>query len=502
MAASESEHIHHPSSVQSGAHGEGHGGISGGHYPGMWVFPNPRVITRDLSAKVAAMPRLFNMALLATGVLFVLAIVGFVARAVSDGFDDHAPWGYYMAMFSFVFSITSAAPIAGVAFRFTKSHWRRPLSRISELFAVVGILNIVMFIPMMFVLPPLANPAGHGGTSSVQSGLELRRSIWFEGPIGAPHAWDLLGVVFLAITALAILWISAKPDMAQLLYNGGLTATGIRGLLYRLLAGGWYGTKRQWNAQKAGLAMLGAFYFMLLIYVHFIISSDYGQSMIPGWKDSIFPVFYSLTSLQVALGTCLIILYVMRRWGGFQDYYGRSPFWAASKVQLGLTLLWAYHLFAFFITYWYGRLVVEQNIIKYLFTQSYGWLFAANLAFSFAIPFLILLWNPMRRSAWGPPLAGLSAAIGALMFSVRIFVGGFNAGNVYAYFLETVPPPVYPDLWDVFMLFGGIGAAAFVYLLATKLLPIMSVWEMKEGALYQKMAPYMRGEYLVLAKPE
>ena len=491
MSASESEHLHH-----GVAHGEGHGGISGGHYPGMWVFPNPRVITQDMSGKIAAMPRLFNMGLLVAGVLFVLGIVGFVARAATDGFDDHAPWGYYMAVFSFVFMVTSAAPIAAVAFRFTKSHWRRPLSRISELFAVVGILNLVMFIPMMFVLPPIANPdpSGHD--------LEVRRTIWFEGPIGAPHAWDLLGVIFLAVTALAILWISAKPDMAQLLYNGGLTATGLRGWLYRRLAGGWYGTKRQWNAQKAGLAMLGAFYFMLLIYVHFIISSDYGQSMIAGWKDSIFPVFYSLTSLQVALGTCLIILYILRRWGGFQDYYGRSPFWAASKVQLGLTLLWAYHLFAFFITYWYGRLLVEQNIIKYLFTQSYGWLFAANLAFSFAIPFLILLWNPMRRSAWGPPLAGLSAAIGALMFSVRVFVGGFNSGNVYAHFIETVPPPVYPDVWDVFMLAGGIGAAVFVYMLATKLLPILSVWEMKEGALYQKMAPYIRGEYLVLAKPE
>ena len=37
---------------------------------------------------------------------------------------------------------------------------------------------------------------------------------------------------------------------------------------------------------------------------------------------------------------------------------GQAPFWAASKVLLGLTLLHTYHLFAFFITYWYGRLEV------------------------------------------------------------------------------------------------------------------------------------------------
>ena len=493
MAASESEHLHHGT-----AHGEGHGGSSGGHYPGMWIFPNPRVITRDIAGKAASMPRGFTLALLASGILLVLGVVGFVARAAADGFDDRAPWGYYMASFSFVFMVTSAAPVAAVAFRFTKSHWRRPLSRVSELFAVVGILNIIMFIPMMLILPPIANPnAGHGNGHD----LDIRRTIWFEGPVGAPHAWDLAGVIALAVTALFILWLSAVPDMAE----ARLTARGFRGWLYRRLSGHWYGAKKQWQAQKAGLALLGAFYFMTLIFVQFIISSDYAQSMIPGWKDSIFPVFYSLTGFQVALGTCLIILYIMRRWGGFQEYYGKSPFWSASKIQLGLTLLWAYHLFAFFITYWYGRLAVEQNIIKYLFTQSYGGLFVANLALSFAIPFLLLLWNPVRRSAWGPPLAGLSAAAGALMFSLRVMVGGANSGNIYAAFLDHVPAAAYPDLWDIFIVTGATGAAAFTYLLATRILPLISVWEVKEGALYQRLAtftPTGKGEYLVLAKPE
>ena len=441
-------------------------------------------MTRDLAGKTSARPAMFTFALLLSGILLLLGVVGFVARASIDGFGDRAPWGYYMATFSFVFMITSAAPVAAVAFRFTKSHWRRPLSRVSELFAVVGILNVIMFIPMMLILPPIANPGAVHGHA-----LEVRRTIWFEGPIGAPHAWDLAGVVALAVVALAILWLSAVPDMAE----ARLTARGFRGWLYRRAAGHWYGTRRQWNAQKAGLALLGAFYFMILIFVHFIISSDYAQSMIPGWKDSIFPVFYSLTGLQAALGTCLIVLYVMRRWGGYQEYYGKSVFWSASKILLGLTLLWAYHLFAFFITYWYGRLLVEQNIIKYLFAQSYGGVFLANLMLSFAIPFLILLWNPVRRSAWGPALAGLSAVAGALMFSIRVFVGGANSGDIYAPFLNTVPAAAYPDLWDIFIVAGGLGAAVFFYLLATKLLPLMSVWEVKEGAPLPAYGPVHPG---------
>ena len=502
MAATETEHIHHGQ-----AHGEDHGGVSGGHYPGMWVFPDPRQMTRDMAGKARRAARgPWPWASPSPLALLVLGVVGFVARAAADGFDDRAPWGYYMATFSFVFMITSAAPVAAVAFRFTKSHWRRPLSRVSELFAVVGIFNIITFIPMMLILPPILNPdASHVGAHE----LEIRRTIWFEGPIGAPHAWDLAGVIGLAVTALFILWLSAVPDMAQLNAElrrrnaeTGQNNSKFRILIFRILAGHWFGTKRQWNAQKAGLALSGAFYFMLLVFVQFIISSDYAQSMIPGYKDAIFPVFYTLTGFQVALGTCLIILYVMRRWGGYHEYYGKAVFWSASKVQLGLTLLWAYHLFSFFITYWYGRLVVEQNVIRYLMGDSYGGVFTANVLLSFVIPFLLLLWNPVRRSAWGPPLAGLSAALGALMFSVRIFVGGANSGNVYAALLDHVPAPVYPDLWDIFMVIGGIGGAAFIYLVATRILPVLSVWEVKEGALYQRMSRFIRGEYMVLAKPE
>ena len=490
MAASESEHIHHGQ-----AHGESHGGVSGGHYPGMWVFPDPRQMTRDMAARLSSMPGPMTLGLLLTFALLVLGVVGFVARAAADGFDDRAPWGYYMATFSLVFMITSGAPVAAVAFRFTKSHWRRPLSRVSELFAVVGVFNIITFIPMMLILPPILNPdTSHLGAHE----LEIRRTIWFEGPIGAPHAWDLAGIVGLAVCSLFILWLSAVPDMAE----ARNTTSGVRGALYRLLASHWYGTKRQWNAQKAGLALLGAFYFMLLVFVQFIISSDYAQSMIPGYKDAIFPVFYTLTGFQCALGLCLIILYVMRRWGGYGEYYGKAVFWSASKVLLGLTLLWAYHLFSFFITYWYGRLFLEQNVIRYLMGDSYGGVFTANVALSFVIPFLLLLWNPVRRSAWGPPLAGLSAILGALMFSVRMFVGGANSGNVYAAFLDYVPAAVYPDIWDIFMVLGGIGGAAFVYLVATRILPVLSVWEVKEGALYQKMSRFIKGDYLVLAKPE
>ncbi len=464
-----------------------------GHYPaGMWVFPNAAEITGDMTARTRAMPTGFRRAVAVSGVLFALGVIGFIARAVSDGFSDYMPWGYFAAMFFFVFMVTGTAPLAAVAFRFTKSHWRRPLTRVSELFAVVGVVNTILFIPLLVLMPPIQNTVGGEHT------LEIRRTIWFEVPIGAPHWWDFLGVAFLGIASLGILWLTAMPDMAENRAN----STGFRRSVYNLLAGHWYGAKRQWEIQKAGIALLGAFYFMLLIYVHFILTTDYAQSLVPGWKDSIFPPLFSLTSFQSSLGLILIVLYVMRRWCGYEQYIGISTFWSASKLLLAFTLLWAYHTFAFFITYWFGRLEVEQNIIMYFFLGSYAGVFVANLILTFIAPFLILLWNPVRKTAWGPTLAGVCALAGALMFNIRVFVGSFNAGDIYAIFLDHVPAPVYPDVWDVFMVLGGVGFAALVFLAATKIIPIMSVWEVKEGTKYQSMQTLIRGEYLVLAKPE
>jgi len=467
-------------------------------YPAdMWVFPNSRRISWDVGEKTRSMPSIYKLALVATGVLAVLGIVGFILRLTTDGFtaNGHGPWGYYAAAFAYVFLITGAAPLVAVAFRFTKSHWRRPMSRIGELFAVVGVLNFILYIPLIFILPSINNPNFGAG---VHGELATRRTIWMEVPFGAPHLWDFLGLFALAVTSLAILWVSATPDMAE----ARSSATGLRKLKYNLLSRHWFGTGRQWNHQKANLAILGALYFMMLIFVQFLIVSDYAMSLIPGWKDSILPPLYTVTGFQSALSLILVIAFVMRRWGGYRDYIGISPFWSASKIQLGLTLLWTYHLFAFFITFWYGRLEVEQNVLRYLLFESYGPIFWANLLFIFFIPFFILMWNPLRKCDWGPALAGVSILLGNLLFHIRMFVGAFNAGDIYDLGLSKVPPAVLPDIWDIFMVIGILGLAVFLYLVAAKIIPLLSIWEVKEGALYQSKGRLYHGEYMILAKPE
>ena len=122
------------------------------HYPhDMWVFPDAQSATQDVASKTASTPGVLKLGIAIAGVLAVLGIVGFVLRMTTDGFADYGAWGYYAAIFSFIFIITSSAPLVAVAFRLTKSHWRRPISRISELFALVGVVNVILYLSLIHI---------------------------------------------------------------------------------------------------------------------------------------------------------------------------------------------------------------------------------------------------------------------------------------------------------------------------------------------------------------
>lgn len=489
---------------------------SNGHSPAVEAELTSQGVTEHLSRKVFSFDGRFSIAVAGLAILVILGIIGFVVRVNNDGLSDstRGAWGYYAAMFGFLLVTAGSAPVVAVAFRWTKSHWRRPLSRASEMFALVGLLNILWFIPLMMLLPDInladtvtaANPEG---ITSFEVGID-RRTIWFEVPIGAPLWWDTLALVFLVLCGLAILWVSARPDMAAVAQRG----TGWRAGLLSRLSMGWRGSEREWKLQGASLAVLGAFYFMLLVLVHTLISLDFALSLVPGWKDSIFAPYHVLTGIQAAGGTILVTMFLMRTLGGYRDYLGLDPFWCFSKVLLGVTLLWGYFWFSEFMTFWYGRDPTEQSVIKLIMFESYRTAFLFNLFFSFIIPLAMLIWNGVRKSVIGPTIAGASVVIGAFFMMVRIYVPAFNipqediGAHTIAEFEELSGPvaaqllPVLPDVWDVFMIMGGLGGVALIFLLGTKLLPVMSMWETKEGLLYVLRRPFMKGHYMVLGKPE
>ena len=194
----------------------------------------PAGLTHDLLAKHETTGNLFWIAVVLCGVLFVLGIVGFALR-LQDGVNNSVVWGYHAAVFTFILTTAQAAPLVAIVTRMTKSHWRRPISRSAELFTVVGLFNILLFIPLLWVLPSLE---------------DNRRSLWFYNdlqiPAHMPHIMATLALLLLIITGVMLLWVSSLPDLAAI--RDG--STGRRQRLFARLAYGWHGTSRQWHTQR------------------------------------------------------------------------------------------------------------------------------------------------------------------------------------------------------------------------------------------------------------
>ena len=453
--------------------------------------------TQDMLGRHAVTGPRYRRALWITGLLLVVGVAGFIARAVSDGFDERLPWGYFAATVAFLLTTAGSAPLIVIALRMVKAHWRRPLARISEMYAVVGVLTLPMFIPLLFLVPSAAG----------------RRTFWFQdtdpqtlgmgsvGKIpGAPHVWMTLIVAFLVVAGLALLWVSSRPDMAMLRNRGSgrLSSWG------RRLAGSWRGTTKQWKVFQIGLGLLGGFFFITLIGVHVLFSIDFAMALVPGWRDSIFPVFQALSALQAGLATVVLTLFLVRRYGGLEQYIHMEHFWGASKILLGLTLLWFYFGWSGFIIFWYGRQPVEQNLLQLLMFGPYKVVFYLSFALCFVAPFLTLLWNGVRRSTWGPPLASAFIVTGALFEKIRLYVASYSIpmDQITNHTLEAVPSIHYPDVFDIMMVLGGISGGVFLMLLAARVIPVLSLWEMAEGIRLRAIRPFLRTEVEVMGKPD
>ncbi len=467
--------------MHDGASQNGHG-----------TLQTPASVTRDLLERHERSGSGFKRAVIVLAVLFAVGVVGFVLR-FADGFDDASAWGYHAALFAFILASAQAAPMVAIVPRLAKAHWRRPISRAAELFAVVGILNLLIFIPLLWVLP------------SMEDG---RRTLWFFGdlrwPAYTPHVAATLALLALVVVGLMLLWVSSLPDLAAIRDS----SEGGKKRFAAWLAHGWHGTSRQWHMQYHRLGILGAFYFMMLVFVHFLIAVDFNMALIPGWIDALFPATQAHNALQAGVAIAIIGMFLLRKFGGWGDYIGLDQFWALGKLLFALSLLWFWFWFSSFNILWYGAKPNERAAIELTMVGPYLWAFMAAFILLFVVPLFAMIWNPLRKSIWGPTIIAFGVLIGLLLDRVRLYVAAYSVDGIgdpavdKHHALEHIPGTILPGLPDVMIWVGGLAGIALVYMLASRIFPLINIWEQKELLLYKKHKPFHRTEVLVLGKKD
>ena len=460
---------------------------NGSSHNGHGALTTPKAVEDDLLDKGTLRGSTFRIAVIVFAALSVLGVVGFVIR-LTDGIGNTPVWGYHAALFAFILTAAQGAPMVAIAPRIANAHWRRSISRVAELFGLVGIVSFIIYIPVAWVLP------------SMEDG---RRTLWFYGelhmPAHMPEITVTLVLLALTVNGLWLLWVSAMPDFAMLRDR----STGTKKLWYGRLARGWVGTSGQWHWQKHRLGILGAFYFMMLVTAHFAFSIDFAVALVPGWVDALYPATHAHNSLQAGVAITLIAMFVMYRFGGYKDYITLDQFWGLGKLLFALSLLWFWFWFSSFIVFWFGAKPAEEAVLDLLFVGPYLPIFFIVFMFAFFVPLWSMIWNPLRKSVWGPVVIACGVLIATLFDRIRVYVSAFSVSeSTDKHQLVEIPDAVLPGLPDVLIWVGGISACILIYMLGTRIIPPINIWEQKELLLYRIHKPFHRTEVQVLGKPE
>ena len=445
-------------------------------------LPTHREVAQDVLGRFSVLGARYWGWVTVLGFLFVLGVVGFIIR-LAEGFGDEnrANWGYFVATMAFILTTFTAMPVISAGLRLTKANWRRPFTRVTENMAITSLLLVLMLIPALFALPSIKG----------------RLTIWFEFPLGAPGLWDIIGYGSLALIGLALLWTVALPDLAAARDH---LPPSPRQRFIKLLALGWVGGLRQWRVLYKGSLLLGGFYLLTYPLVQTLMVSDFHHGLIPGLKDAIIPATVVVNGLQGAVGMTLVTMYLMRRIGGYEHYFSVEQFWALSKPLLAFSLLWFYFWWASFITFWYGRQPGESEVIRLLVLDEYRGALMASFFLNFLGPLIALVWNPVRRSIWGPALVGGGIILGALINQVRLYVSAFSVDDPTLHVMDPRPATQWPAAPDILIMVGAISGCVLLFMLVSKIIPVVSIWEVGEGLRLVKVRRYLNRYARVIAK--
>ncbi len=413
-------------------------------------------------------------------VLGVAGVVAYIARLAGDG--GRASWAYPTVVLMVFISFVAAAPLVAYASRAARGYWGLPSRRIAELFVIPSLLSMVILIPVLATVPPLKG----------------RANLWFDFGWGAPFLTDALALGIMLAAGLALLWVGLVPDLAA---NAG-DMERLPGW-QRMLLLNWKGSARNWKTVRVSVKLLGAFYLMAYIFVAIVLTTDLGQSLMPGWRSGIFPAYHAITGIQGGIAAVIVVSWLIRRFSPEAgQFIGNEQARSLGKLLMGLTLLWFYFFWSDFIVVWYGRQPSEIAAVQVQVAGVYLVPFLIAVSLQLLIPISFLIFNGVRRNLNRLAPVALIIIIGQVFDRIRLFVPAMTSADPFAHQFEELPAAVGPDLIDILFIVGFFALAALGYLWAARRFPIHSGWELREGAMLREKRKYMNTEVLVLGKPD
>ena len=413
-----------------------------------------------------------------TGTLLAIALWGLFAwstqlrRGLSvTGLNVPVYWGLYITNFVFFIGISHAGTLISAILRLAQAEWRRSITRSAEVITV-----LVLFFGMGCVILDLGRP-------------DRAFNVLFHGNFTSPLLWDVTSVSMYLTGSILYLYLPLIPDIAIL-----RDCLPRRRWFYRPLALGWTGTPGQQRVLNRAIAVMAVIIIPIAVSVHTVVSWVFAMTVQPMWHSTIFGPYFVVGAIFSGIGALIIAMAIIRRAYHLEDYLKPIHFNNLGLLLLVMTLLWFYFTFAEFLTTYYGAEPTHMIVFLSKTEGSFSPLFWTMVVTCFVVPFTLLANHKTRGTIWGCVAASISVEVGMWLERFLIVVPSLSNPRLPMTAASYVPSWVE---WSLFAAF--VATFMLLYALFTKLFPIVSIWEVKEGREHsiqevtERVASYLPG---------
>jgi molybdopterin-containing oxidoreductase family membrane subunit len=395
-------------------------------------------------------------------VMLLLGAIGYLFTAGVGiwGINIPVAWGVAITNFVWWIGIGHAGTLISAILLLLRQKWRTSINRFAEAMTLFAVACAALF-PILHLGRPwlfywlIPYPSTMG--------------VWPQ--FRSPLVWDFFAVSTYGTVSLLFWYVGLFPDLATLRDRA-------RGrfsyAIYGILAMGWRGDAAHWHRYETAYVLLAALATPLVVSVHTIVSFDFAVATVPGWHSTIFPPYFVAGAIFSGFAMVATLAIPLRRFYHLEDFITLRHIDYMARIMLATGLMVAYGYLLESFNAWYSGNIFEQYIYWDRAFGPYGLLYWALIVCNILIP--QAFW--FRRARTNVPLVFVLA----LLINVGMWLERYVivVQSLHASFVPASWHIYLPTFWDYATFIGTIGLFLMLLFLFIRVLPMISIFELRE----------------------
>jgi molybdopterin-containing oxidoreductase family membrane subunit len=402
----------------------------------------------------------FGISFLLMNLLFVAVAHLLITGIGIWGINIPVAWGFAIINFVWWIGIGHAGTLISAILLLLRQRWRTSINRFAEAMTLFAVACAGLF-PILHL--------GRPGFAYWLFPYPNTMGLWPQ--FRSPLVWDVFAVTTYATVSLLFWYIGLIPDLATLRDRARHR---FARMAYGMLAMGWRGSAVHWHRYQTAYLLLAGLATPLVISVHSIVSLDFAVSVLPGWHSTIFPPYFVAGAIYAGFAMVLTLAIPLRAAYRLEDLITTHHLDNMAKVMLttGLFVFYGYVMEVFFA--WYSANPNEAYMMYNRATGPYAPYYWLLLICNGLVP--QLLWSPRLRASV-PLLFVISLVVSLGMWLERYII---VVTTLHRDFLPSSWGMYSGTIWDWATFLGTIGLFLSLLFLFIRVLPMISIFEMRE----------------------